>query len=65
MVEQLVINLRTLVETMKIKSNVGKSTTTRAGIDFTGKITEIDGTEVKKESFYTNTLTWDNQHLGL
>ena len=42
------------------KSNVGKSTTTRAGIDFTGKITEIDGTEVKKESFYTNTLTWDN-----
>ena len=42
------------------KDNVGKSTTTRAGIDFTGKITQIDGTEVKKESFYTNTLTWDN-----
>ena len=42
------------------KVNVGKSTTTRAGIDFTGKITEIEGTEVKKESFYTNTLTWDN-----
>ena len=29
------------------KVNVGKSTTTRAGIDFTGKITEIEGTEVK------------------
>ncbi len=42
------------------KVNVGKSTTTRAGIDFTGKITEVEGTEVKKESFYTNTLTWDN-----
>ncbi len=42
------------------KSNVGKSTTTRTGIDFTGKITEVDGTEVKKEEFYTQNLNWDS-----
>ena len=42
------------------KANVGKSTLTRTGIDFTGKISIAEGTEFKKESFYTETLTWDN-----
>ncbi len=42
------------------KANVGRSTTTRTGIDFTGKITEVEESEIKKESFYTQTLTWDN-----
>ncbi len=42
------------------KANVGKSTTTRTGIDFTGKISEVEEAEVKKESFYTENLTWDN-----
>ncbi len=42
------------------KANVGKSTLTRTGIDFTGKISVAEEAEFKKESFYTETLAWNN-----
>ena len=42
------------------KANLGRSTLTRTGIDFTGKISLADGEDVKKEKFYTETLTWNN-----
>ena len=43
------------------KANVGLSTLTRTGVDFTGKIDVVEGSELTKESFYTETLTWDNK----
>ena len=38
--------------------NIGQSTLTRAGIDFTGKIEVATGEEVASQSFYTNVLGW-------
>lgn len=42
------------------KGNIGTSTLTRPNIDFTGKISVAEESEVQSQSFYTGTLKWDS-----
>ncbi|MCI8273738.1 MAG: hypothetical protein HFJ55_06635 [Clostridia bacterium] len=42
------------------EDNIGQSTLLRAGIDFAGKISVTTGNDIVKESFYTETLGWNN-----